>query len=111
MVYQPLSQHPTFLWTNLDPATEYTFHVYACNGYTLECGQKSKAVKGTTEDGKSGPPANVQARCKFDNISDMNYVEVEWDMPHRPNGLIEFYNVSGPSIMYPRVPNNRILRD
>ena len=47
-----------------------------------------------TEDGKSGPPSNVIANCKFDNISDMNYVEVQWEFPQKPNGLIEFYNVS-----------------
>ncbi len=94
VVYQPVGKHPTYLWTNLDPATEYTFHVYACNGYTLECGQASTAVQGTTEDGKSGPPSHVVARCQFDNISDMNFVEVEWAIPQKPNGLIEFYNVS-----------------
>ena len=94
-MYQPVSQQrPTYLWTDLEPATEYTFHVYACNGYTLECGEPSKAVKGTTSDGKSGPPSNVVAQCKFDNISDMNFVEVEWAIPQKPNGLIEFYNVS-----------------
>ena len=85
---------PTYLWENLEAATEYTFHVYACNKYTLECGEPSKAVKGTTSDGKSGPPSNVVAKCKFDNISDMNFVEVEWAIPQKPNGLIEFYNVS-----------------
>ena len=94
MVYQPVSKPPYYLFTNLEAATEYTFHVYACNGYTLECGRPSKVVKGITEDGKSGPPSNVIARCKFDNISDMNYVEVQWAIPQKPNGLIEFYNVS-----------------
>ena len=94
VVYQPVSKPPYYLFTNLEAATEYTFHVYACNGYTLECGQPSKVVKGITEDGKAGPPSNVVANCKFDNISDMNYVEVQWDMPEKPNGLIEFYNVS-----------------
>ena len=39
-------------------------------------------------------PSNVVAQCKFDNISDMNFVEVEWAIPQKPNGLIEFYNVS-----------------
>ena len=94
MVYQPVSEYPTYLWTNLEPATEYTFFVYACNGYTMECGKPSVAVKGTTEDGKSGPPSNVVAKCKFDNISDMNYIEIQWGEPKHPNGVIEFYNVS-----------------
>ena len=93
VVYQPVNQYPTYLWTNLDPATEYTFYVYACNGYTMECGQPSQVVKGTTEDGKSGPPTNIVAKCKFDNISDMNYVEVQWAAPNKPNGVIEFYNI------------------
>ena len=94
MVYQPVSKPPYYLFTDLEAATEYTFHVFACNGFTLECGQPSQVVKGITEDGKSGPPSNVVAQCKFDNISDMNYVEVQWDIPEKPNGLIEFYNVS-----------------
>ena len=94
VVYQPVSKPPYYLFTNLEAATEYNFHVFACNGFTLECGQPSQVVKGITEDGKSGPPSNVVAQCKFDNISDMNYVEVQWDMPEKPNGLIEFYNVS-----------------
>ena len=74
-------------------ATEYTFFVSACNGYTMECGEPSQAVTGTTEDGKSGPPSDVVAKCKFDNVSDMNYVEVQWTKPKLPNGVIEFYNV------------------
>ena len=94
VVYQPVSKPPYYLFTDLEAATEYTFHVFACNGFTLECGQPSQVVKGITEDGKSGPPSNVVAQCKFDNISDMNYVEVQWDIPEKPNGLIEFYNVS-----------------
>ena len=68
--------------------------MYAYNGYTLEFGEPSKVEKGMTSDGKSGPPSNVVAQCKFDNISDMNFVEVEWAIPQKPNGLIEFYNVS-----------------
>ena len=35
-VYQAVSEYPTYLWTNLDAATEYTFFVSACNGYTME---------------------------------------------------------------------------
>ena len=91
--YQPVSEYPTYLWTNLKAATEYTFFVSACNGYTMECGEPSQAVTGTTEDGKSGPPSDVVAKCKFDNVSDMNYVEVQWTQPKLPNGVIEFYNV------------------
>jgi hypothetical protein len=94
VVYHPVNQYPSFLWTNLEPATEFTFHVSACNGYTMECGTVSQAVKGTTEDGKSGPPSNVLAACNYDNISGMNYVDVQWNMPLKPNGQIEFYNVS-----------------
>ena len=50
VVYQPVSEYPTYLWTNLEPATEYTFSVYACNGYTMDCGKPSEVVKGTTEE-------------------------------------------------------------
>ena len=58
----------TYLCTDLESATDYTFHVYDCNGYTLECGEPSKAVKGTTSDSKSRPPSIVVKQCNFDKV-------------------------------------------
>ncbi len=94
VIYHPVGNYPTYLWTDLEPATEYTFHVAACNGYTMDCGTASEAVRGTTEDGLSGEPSGLEIDCKFDNISGMNYVDVSWSHPTRPNGEIEYYNVS-----------------
>ena len=51
-------------------------------------------VSGTTADGLSGPPTKIIINCNHDNISGMNYVDVEWSSPSNPNGQIEFYNVS-----------------
>ena len=51
-------------------------------------------VLGTTADGLSGPPTKIIINCNHDNISGMNFVDVEWSSPNNPNGQIEFYNVS-----------------
>ena len=51
-------------------------------------------LPGTTDDGLSGPPARLSIKCNHDNISGMNFVDVEWSAPIKPNGQIEFYNVS-----------------
>ena len=48
---------------------------------------------GITEDGLSGPPSRIIINCNHDNISGMNFVDVEWSPPTNPNGQIEFYNV------------------
>lgn len=50
-------------------------------------------VLGTTEDGLSSAPVLVSMTCRHDNVSNMNYVDVHWEKPHRPGGQIEFYNV------------------
>lgn len=93
VMYQPVGTYPFYLWRDLKPATDYTFTVAACNGFTTECGTASEPVHGTTEDGLSGEPSTVVATCKFDNISGMNYVDVSWSDPSKPNGQIEFYNI------------------
>ena len=49
---------------------------------------------GTTEDGLSGSPTQASIKCRHDNISGMNFVDVGWQPPNRPGGQIEFYRVS-----------------
>ena len=49
---------------------------------------------GTTEDGLSGSPTQASIKCRHDNISGMNFVDVSWQPPNRPGGQIEFYRVS-----------------
>lgn len=85
--------YPLHLWNNLDSATTYEFTVSACNMYSMECSAASELMSGTTYDGKAGPPADVQLSCRSDNISNMNWVDVRWQPPAQPNGIIEFYNV------------------
>lgn len=92
-MYQPASKYSFYLWQHLESATNFSFTVAACNGYTRECGKASKPLYAITEDGKSGPPARVDIYCKYDNISAMNYVDVEWAEPMKKYGQIEFYNV------------------
>lgn len=93
-MYHPSKDYPFYLWRNLEPATNYSFTVAACNQYTRECGNPSNSVSAATEDGLSGPPAFVELFCKHDNISSMNFVEVKWREPKHKFGKIEFYNVS-----------------
>ena len=50
-------------------------------------------ISGVTADGLSGPPNRITINCNYDNISGMNFVDVEWSPPTHPNGQIEFYNV------------------
>lgn len=92
-IYHPSNKYTFYLWRHLDPATTYTFTVAACNKYTSECGNSSDSVSGTTEDGISGPPDTVKVSCNYDNVSGMNYVDVQWTPPSRKYGKIEFYNV------------------
>ncbi len=33
-------------------------------------------------------------KCRHDNVSGMNFVDVTWQPPMRPGGQIEFYNVT-----------------
>lgn len=93
-MYQDANTYSFYLWRHLDSATNYSFTVAACNGYTRECGPSSEPVYAVTEDGLSGPPAQVEIVCKSDNISGMNYVDVKWVEPLKKYGQIEFYNVS-----------------
>ncbi len=91
--YHPADKFNFYLWRHLEPATNYTFTVAACSAYTRECGEASAAVFASTEDGLSGPPAAVTAACGHDNVSGMNFVEVQWGEPKNKFGQIEFYNV------------------
>ena len=122
-MYQDANEMSSYLWRELSAATNYTFTVSACNHYTQECGKSSNLVtgmfksiqkryplifsvensnnqtyfylsfSGITEDGLSGPPSRIIINCNHDNISGMNFVDVEWSPPTNPNGQIEFYNV------------------
>lgn len=93
-MYHPSNKYSFYLWRNLSPATDYTFTVAACNKFTRQCSKASEIVDGTTEDGLAGPPAIVRVLCRNDNVSGMNFVEVEWQEPKQKYGEIEFYNVS-----------------
>ncbi len=92
-MYQPAEKFSFYLWRHLEPATNYSFTVSACSAYTRECGEASRPVGASTEDGLSGPPAAASALCRHDNVSGMNFVEVQWNKPANPYGQIEFYNI------------------
>ncbi|XP_039298297.1 tyrosine-protein phosphatase 69D [Nilaparvata lugens] len=89
----PAESINSFMFGDLQSATTYYFKVAACNEYTQQCGNWSKEIPGTTMDGVSGPPQNVNITCKFDEISKSSAVGVTWDPPSEPNGKIVHYNV------------------
>ena len=92
-MYQPADKYSNYLWLHLTPATEYSFTVAACNGFTRECFPPSEVVSATTEDGLSGPPSEIELQCRHDNISGMNFIDVRWKEPLSKSGQIEFYNI------------------
>lgn len=47
----PAQQTPLYLFEYLEPATNYTFKILACNEYTKHCGNWSEEVEAETLDG------------------------------------------------------------
>lgn len=74
-------------------ATDYTFRVRACSELTKLCGNWSSSVTGTTMDGQSSAPLNLQIECNFYNISGRTTVTAQWDPPLVPNGKITSYHI------------------
>lgn len=83
-----------YMFDNLKTATEYIFKVRACNELTKLCGNWSEVVSGTTMDGISSEPLNVNMSCSHFNISGRNTVLVTWDTPKQPNGRILRYQIT-----------------
>lgn len=82
-----------YMFDNLATATEYSFRVRACSELTQQCGNWSKEVNGTTMDGMASPPLNLKIKCQHLNISRRNRVEIEWDKPTNPNGVVIGFHV------------------
>ena len=81
----------THLFTNLKPATVYSFKVKACQRYTGRCGNFSNTVEGKTLDGKPSPPQNVKMRC--DRNANRYFATVTWEAPAHPNGQLKHFTV------------------
>lgn len=82
-----------YMFDNLATASEYSFRVRACSELTHLCGNWSEEVNGTTMDGNASPPLNLKIKCEHLNISRRNRVEVEWDPPVNPNGVVMSYHI------------------
>ena len=72
----------------------------AYNGYTLEFGEPSKAVKGMTSDGKSRPPSNVMAKYKFNkvHVADIFKFALRYNIrrcPLLPSNIVPFTDFKG----------------
>lgn len=87
------SRNLPYMFDNLSTATEYSFQVKACSELTRQCGNWSEVVNGTTLDGLSSAPLNLRIKCEHFNISRRNKVELEWDPPSVPNGIIMSYQI------------------
>lgn len=85
------SRNLPYMFDNLQPATEYSFRVRACSELTKFCGNWSLAVNGTTMDGAPSRPLNLRVFCRQTNVSSRSSVEIHWDVPERPNGVITVY--------------------
>lgn len=83
----------TFLLFQLKTATEYVFRVRACSELTKLCGNWSSSVTGTTMDGQSTAPINLQIECNYYNLSGRTAVSAQWEAPSTPNGKILSYHV------------------
>lgn len=85
------SRNLPYMFDNLQPATEYSFKVRACSELTKVCGNWSLPVNGTTMDGAPSKPLNLRVFCRQTNVSSRSSVEIHWETPDRPNGVITVY--------------------
>ena len=85
------SRNLPYMFDNLQPATEYSFKVRACSELTKVCGNWSAPVNGTTMDGQPTKPLNLRVFCRQTNVSSRSSVEIQWEAPERPNGVITVY--------------------
>ncbi|KAG5682132.1 hypothetical protein PVAND_011508 [Polypedilum vanderplanki] len=95
-VHPQNSRNLPYMVSDLKTATEYYFKVRACNEFKegqRECGNWSQVVNGTTMDGISSPPLDVKITCTHHNVSRRNFVNVEWNPPLKPNGIVISYQV------------------
>lgn len=85
------SRNLPYMFDNLQPATEYSFKVRACSELTKVCGNWSLPVNGTTMDGAPSKPLNLRVFCRQTNVSSRSSVEIHWEQPERPNGVVTVY--------------------
>lgn len=77
----------------LRTATEYKFKVRACSELTKLCGNWSAIAVGTTMDGTSSAPLNLQVECNYSNLSGRTTVSAQWEPPLNRNGKITTYHI------------------
>ncbi|XP_050718014.1 tyrosine-protein phosphatase 69D-like isoform X2 [Eriocheir sinensis] len=85
------------MFTNLKPATQYTFKVAACKDVFPEkekdCGEYSEAVQGKTMNGVPGVISDLLVKCHQNPHTLANTVHIHWKPPHNPNGVIDRYKI------------------
>ncbi|KAG0713924.1 Tyrosine-protein phosphatase 69D [Chionoecetes opilio] len=85
------------MFTNLKPATEYTFKVAACKDIfpdkEKDCGTYSPAVRGKTLNGMPSVISDLLVTCKQSPHTITNTVHIHWKPPLTPNGAIDHYKI------------------
>ncbi|MPC10755.1 Tyrosine-protein phosphatase 69D [Portunus trituberculatus] len=85
------------MFTNLKPATEYTFQVAACKDVFPEkekdCGKYSQAVRGKTMNGMPGVISDLLVKCRQNLHTNTNTVHIQWRPPITSNGVIDHYKI------------------
>ncbi|XP_063848921.1 tyrosine-protein phosphatase 69D-like isoform X1 [Scylla paramamosain] len=85
------------MFTNLKPATEYTFQVAACKDVFPEkekdCGKYSQPVRGKTMNGMPGVISDLLVKCKQNLHTNTNTVHIHWRPPITSNGVIDHYKI------------------
>lgn len=105
------SRNLPYMFDNLKSATEYHFMVRACSDLTKFCGNWSVPVTGTTMDGAPSKPLNLKVTCAYANISSRSSVEISWDPPETPNGIINVYQTVLTGMAAYRTGNNQYRND
>lgn len=94
LTFVSIDANKNFLWKfQLRTATEYKFKVRACSELTKVCGNWSATAVGTTMDGTSSAPLNLQVECHYSNVSHRTTVSAQWEPPLHRNGKITTYHI------------------
>ncbi|KAK3883163.1 hypothetical protein Pcinc_012496 [Petrolisthes cinctipes] len=85
------------MFTNLQPATQYTFKVAGCMDVfpdqERDCSSYSLPVEGRTLNGVPGAIADLWVKCNHNSQSAANIIHILWEPPEKPNGKIDHYKI------------------
>ncbi|XP_037293354.1 sortilin-related receptor isoform X2 [Manduca sexta] len=77
-----------YRFTNLEPFTNYNVTFYIRDSKSNRTYASNKYVNTTTRQGIPSPPTKLSVRQLIGNV-----VQVLWDKPENPNGVIQYYKL------------------